>query len=51
MAGYKDESVRGMLQNGRFEMKVPRTHQNCKEVYKVARPGKTESDRRNKKSS
>lgn len=28
--------------------KIPRTHQNCMEILKVARPGKTAKDKRHR---
>lgn len=42
---YSDKSKRGNVMNGRFRMQSPRTHQNCKEVYGVCRPGKTAVDK------
>lgn len=43
---YEDKSVRGLL-TGKT-MPIPRTHENCRKIYGVARPGKTASDRRNR---
>lgn len=40
---YQDKSHRGSVSGKK--MTVPRTHQNCTEVYGVARPGKTVVDK------
>ena len=40
---YSDKSVRAKLSGKR--MTSPRTHLECKEVYGVARPGKTAVDK------
>lgn len=45
MSKYVDKSKRGSIQNGRYRMPIPRTHQNCVEVHGVARPGKTAVDK------
>lgn len=42
---YTDKSKRGNVNGGQYRMTMPRTHQNCKEVYGVCRPGKTAVDK------
>ena len=42
---YTDKSRRGNINGGQFHMSIPRTHQNCREVFGVSRPGKTAADK------